>query len=142
MSDQSDSNQRSTVHKINLKGPWIVEQFLGQEGSNVSSVDSCRVNIESAWASQFEGSNIKLTRSFNRPTGIEEATQDIFVILQTKNVSAKVHLNGAEIGSVTPDHPMLRIACLERLQPSNRLAVFIESVDQTATLAAWIEITG
>lgn len=142
MSDQSDSNQRSTVHKINLKGPWIVEQFPGQDDSSVSSADSRRVNIESAWASQFEGSNIKLTRSFNRPTGIEEATQDIFVILQTKNVSAKVRLNGADIGTVTPDHPLVKIACLYRLQPSNRLALIIESVDQSATLAAWIEITG
>ena len=130
---------RQAIHKINLKGPWVVQK-LTKSGEQMSP--DKRLRIESNWASQFEGARLRLTRSFNRPTGLGRSSQEVFLKIESKNIEGAVELNDQPLGQLSTDVSSSKFLCLDHLKSSNRVSIEIESVIQKAELAVSLEISG
>ena len=133
------SPTRDAIHEIKLKGPWIVQE-LTNSGEQVSP--ERRLRIESNWASQFKGARLRLIRSFNLPTGIDRGSQNVFLKIESKNITGAIELNDHPLGQLITDVRSSKFRCLDQLKSFNRISIDIEPVFQTAELAVSLEISG
>ena len=105
------------VHKIRLRGPWQWKNSLSGE----AVAFDWKEKITTLLQQQGEDAELRLARSFNRPTGIEPGEQIDLVVagLEWKEVLLNGQLLEANSGEE------MRFPLDEFLQPRNQLELLV-----------------
>jgi len=113
------------MHTIRLRRPW--RRTAGQDGAieNVSLPDLNPVASPSG--------SVLYERIFNCPTGLESGDRVCLVIGHLRASHVSVHLNAISLLDTAVDNVVLplRLDLTEQLQPSNQLAIQLQSTSQT-----------
>lgn len=108
-----------SVHRINLRGPWKLEQGTG----TAATADKIRLPAE--WGEIFGdyAGRVRLTRTFHRPTNLEPS-EIVELVFEHWPGAWLIGLNQqplAEFRDASAESPR-RIAVTQLLQPTNTLS--------------------
>ncbi|MCG6154868.1 hypothetical protein [Rubinisphaera margarita] len=115
------------AHSIRLAGPWQVEPLDGLSFRD-GSTDSLRVKLPRDWSEIF-GENrgrARFERSFNAPTGIDQAR--LFLTFEELHGRVSLSLNGRTLVEHAEPVNDLRVEITELLESSNRLELTLSCV--------------
>ncbi len=107
------------AHRINLRGPWKLEQGTGPAAT------AQKIRLPAEWEGVFAGCSdqVRLTRTFHRPTNLEP-TEIVELVFEHWPGAWVVSLNQqplAEIRDASAESPT-RIVVTPVLEPTNTLS--------------------
>ncbi|MFI4874342.1 MAG: hypothetical protein ACIALR_03360, partial [Blastopirellula sp. JB062] len=100
-------------HSIRLNGPW--------QATFASQDEPTRLQLPRDWSTLPAAcaSDVKLTRAFHAPTGINPK-DEILLVLDELPLTGQVSLNGQPLGNVTRSE---RFAIADRLNQRNQIEI-------------------
>lgn len=114
-------------HRIRLRGPWEF-QWQSQERPGSANVPNGTIHLPATWNDAFGITTgaLRLTRSFNRPTGIDDGER-VWLELDPSRPSSVV-FNGRSLGRV--ESGIARFDITERLAMHSRIELDIDGTVQ------------
>ena len=110
------------MHRIRLRRPWGLE-IDGGESLRVDVPDEPRA-----------GNRAVYSRSFNRPTSIDEST-DVTLVVESWNAdSGSVRVNGKQLESTNSTDFPRRLSLRGHLQATNRIELILQSTETGLSL--------
>lgn len=108
------------MHRIRLRGPWDV-LWLKTSGSEEPTPMSGALRMPVSWNAAFgrRAGRVRLTRHFNRPTGIDDGERVWLEI--AIGVPAHVAMNGLPLGEVVAG--TVRFDVTDRLEEYGRVEI-------------------
>ncbi len=111
-----------TVHRIRLRGPWLLEHETSSEtAARTVRLPASRDELVDAGARR-----VRLSRRFHCPTNLGPHDR-VSVVVQDLPLGADVCLNGARLGRQTSEIPAHSIFATSRLEPTNLLSVELDA---------------
>jgi hypothetical protein len=132
------------LHTIRLRGPWNCQPLVrfapGQEGEVRPRTEDLPAGGVMAMPGDWGGvlgqdffGVAKLTRRFQRPTGLTPTTR-LWLTIDEAYFQAAVELNGTLLGDVVAGQAPARFNVTELLKARNILAVKLTSPDRAGQL--------
>jgi hypothetical protein len=125
-----------TVHRIRLRGPWLLEPTTAPE----TPARAARLPIR--WGELVESGarRVRFSRRFHCPTNLGPNDQVSLVVRELPQ-GALVHLNGASLGQQAGPASEDSVFPTPRLEPSNLLTVEFDVDPRSAAGdGAWGEV--
>lgn len=125
-----------TVHRIRLRGPWLLEPADGQD------LPGRTIRLPLQWAELVEcgARRVRLSRRFHRPTNLGPQDQ-VAVIIQDLPAEAQVGLNGTILAQQISTPTKESVFRMPRLEPTNLLSIEFEVGTRSAAGAGvWGEV--
>jgi uncharacterized protein with NRDE domain len=105
---------KAAPHRMHLRGPW--EYAWGGETG--------RVKLPAEWRMLFgdRAGTVTLRRRFGRPTNLEQHER-VFVAFGGLGGTARIRVNGVEVGAAADDDRPVRFDVTTLLKPSNQIEI-------------------
>ncbi len=126
------------MHRIRLRKPWLkatTASFMNDQPLDVDAIKSDVPDTDTSLLPPGADGFLVYQRTFNRPTGIGDATRVHLQIDSWAGHLAWVDLNGDALARDLPQsRGPLRIDVTPSLQSGNRLRIGLRATDQQALL--------
>jgi hypothetical protein len=124
-----------TVHRIRLRGPWLLEPDTRNETGARAQTETRTVRLPAPRNELVDAGagRIRLSRRFHCPTNLGPDDR-VSIVVHDLPDGADVHLNGTRLGRHAPDIAADSVFATSRLEPTNLLSVEFD--------AATIPMTG